>query len=272
MESSVLIDQYPGSHVIVDHYGLDYVWESNIKCQNMIVIDDLADRRHKCSLLIDQSLKNTKLSYTKLVDGNFDFIGGNSVILRDEFSGQKTWKPSGYNRLLICMGGADPQRYTKKILENIILSHNRCPWHQDVSEINVIVGPAYTDHEELASLAGITKLKVSILSNAENIAKLMLMSDLCILSCGTMILEACALGVPSIGLIAADNQKNTAEFLANAGAIKLYNFRNDKGFNIYEEIRKLILDPKKLSHFSNRLKEMVSANSTETIARRLCEV
>ena len=98
------------------------------------------------------------------------------------------------------------------------------------------------------------------------------MSDLCILSCGTMILEACALGVPSIGLIAADNQKNTAEFLANAGAIKLYNFRNDKGFKIYEEIRKLILDPKKLSHFSNRLKEMVSANSTETIARRLCEV
>ncbi|MEL0237978.1 MAG: UDP-2,4-diacetamido-2,4,6-trideoxy-beta-L-altropyranose hydrolase, partial [Gammaproteobacteria bacterium] len=84
-ESSAFIDMYPGSHVIVDHYGLDYQWESNINCESMTVIDDLANRQHKCSLLIDQSLKNTKLNYENLVDGNFDFIGGNLVILREEF-------------------------------------------------------------------------------------------------------------------------------------------------------------------------------------------
>ena len=54
---------YPGSHVIVDHYGLDCQWESNINCESMTVIDDLADRHHKCSLLIDQSLKKWNLEF-----------------------------------------------------------------------------------------------------------------------------------------------------------------------------------------------------------------
>ena len=62
-ESSIFIDMYPGSHVIVDHYGLDCQWESNINCESMTVIDDLADRHHKCSLLIDQSLNRFKNLY-----------------------------------------------------------------------------------------------------------------------------------------------------------------------------------------------------------------
>jgi UDP-2,4-diacetamido-2,4,6-trideoxy-beta-L-altropyranose hydrolase len=270
-ESSAFIDKYPGSHVIVDHYALDYLWESNIKCKSMTVIDDLANRHHQCSLLVDQSLKNTKLDYEKLVDGNFDFIGGNKVILREEFSNKKAWKIPESGKVLICMGGADPQNYTKRILEQIVLSHKKCSEHQGVSEINVIVGSAFTDYDELVSLADTTKLKVSILSTPKNISQLMLMSDLCILSCGTTVLEACALGVPSIGIAVADNQKSTAEFLARAGAIELYDFKNEKGLNIYTIIHSLINNPERLSLYSKKLKTMVSSLATETIARRLCE-
>ncbi len=270
-ESSVFIDMYPGSHVIVDHYGLDCQWESNINCESMTVIDDLANRHHKCSLLIDQSLKNTKLNYENLVDGNFDFIGGDLVILREEFSNERTWKPHGSGKVLICMGGADPKSYTKKILENIILNHKRCTNPRDVIEINVIVGSAYIDYDDLKSLADTDKLKVSILFNPKNISQLMLQSDLCILSCGTMILEACALGVPSIGVAVADNQKNTAEFLAKSGAIELYDFSNEKDRGIYEVILDFINNPERLSLCSKKLKTMVSSDATEIIARRLCE-
>jgi len=269
-ESSAFIAKYPGAHVIVDHYSLDYLWESNIKCESMTVIDDLANRSHQCSLLIDQSLQNTKLDYKKLIDGNFDFIGGNIVILRDEFSSGQTWKASGSQKVLICMGGADPQSYTKRILEQIVFSHKKYSGYQAISEINVVVGAGVTDYEELMMLSDSTKLKISILSTPDSISQLMLMSDLCILSCGTMILEACALGVPSIGVAVADNQQSTARFLAKAGAIKLYDFKNEKGPDIYTEISSLINDPKGLSVYSTKLKTMVSSTSNETIARRLC--
>ena len=99
----------------------------------------------------------------------------------------------------------------------------------------------------------------------------MLQSVFCILSFGTMILEACALGVPSIGLAVADNQKSTAEFLASSGAIELYDFNNEKDLSIYRVILDFINNPKKLSLCSKKLKTMVSSDATEIIARRLCE-
>ena len=270
-ESSVFIDKYPGAHVIVDHYGLDYLWESNIKCDSMTVIDDLANRPHHCSLLIDQSLQNTKLDYEKLIDGNFDFIGGNIIILRDEFSSGQTWKAPGNGKVLICMGGNDPQSFTRRILEQIIFSHEKYSGHPAVSEINVIFGAALTDYEALKSVADSTKLKISIFSSPPNISELMLTSDLCILSCGTLILEACALGVPSIGVVVADNQKGTADFLDKAGAIKLYDFKGETDSKIYATMSSLISDTERLSVYSTESKTIVSSASNQTIARCLYE-
>ena len=114
-------------------------------------------------------------------------------------------------------------------------------------------------------------LNISASGLPDNISQLMLMSDLCILSCGNLILEACALGVPSIGIAVADNQQGTADFLAKAGAIELYDFKNETDSKIYAAISSLINDPKRLSAYSTKLKTMVSSASNETIARRLCE-
>ena len=44
--------------VIVDHYGIDERWHSKIKpdCEQLMVIDDLADRKFNCSLLLNQNI------------------------------------------------------------------------------------------------------------------------------------------------------------------------------------------------------------------------
>src|SRR5699024_12326478 len=45
-------------YLVVDHYKLDYRWERVVKpfVGNLIVIDDLANRRHDCDCLVDQNL------------------------------------------------------------------------------------------------------------------------------------------------------------------------------------------------------------------------
>ena len=73
-------------------------------------------------------------------------------------------------------------------------------------------------------------------------------------TCGTMILEACALGVPSIGLAVAENQKSTAEFLARSGAIELYDFNNEKDQSIYKVILDFINNPKDF-HYVQKIKD-----------------
>ena len=64
--------------LIVDHYGIDWVWETKIKSHisNIIVIDDLADRRHISRLLIDQNLGRKAFDYNGLVPDDCTLLLG----------------------------------------------------------------------------------------------------------------------------------------------------------------------------------------------------
>ena len=100
---------------------------------------------------------------------------------------------------------------------------------------------------------------------------IMLQSDLCVLSCGTLILEACALGVPSLGIVLAENQKNTAEFLKMTGAIELYDMKNNYNSTIYSSINSLLGNSQELLNFSKKQKQVVSKSSKQTILRNIYE-
>lgn len=270
-ESSSIISEYADAKVIVDHYSLDYLWERNVGRSPITVIDDLANRRHTCSLLIDQSLRNKKEDYRNLIDCSFEFIGGDQIILRDEFVLKGFWKGTGKGRILICMGGTDPQNYTKKILKNIVLNHTGPAKYQGIREITVVAGSGCGDLAELVSLAQSADIKVSILPASQNMSELMLSSEICILSCGNLILEACALGVPSVGIAVADNQKGVADFLSKSCAIELYNFDDENIVTVYEVVANLMNSPEVLRHYSKKSRGMVSSSATQFIARRLCE-
>ena len=43
--------------LIVDHYALDEQWQKKLKpyYEKLMVIDDLADRKHQCDILLDQN-------------------------------------------------------------------------------------------------------------------------------------------------------------------------------------------------------------------------
>ena len=43
--------------LIVDHYGIDEDWQQELKAyyDKLMVIDDLADRKHQCDILLDQT-------------------------------------------------------------------------------------------------------------------------------------------------------------------------------------------------------------------------
>ena len=271
LECSEIISKYPKAHVIVDHYSLDYSWESNIKCNSITVIDDLANRSHQCNLLIDQSLKNSKSDYKDLINGNFGFVGGNNLILREEFSEANVWQGPGSKRVLLCMGGTDPFNRTEAILKSIINSHKNSLDNRKISEIIVIVGNNFNKNLEENYSIKESKLKIKIRKSPKKISKLMLQSDLCVLSCGTMILEACALGVPSIGIVLAENQKNTAEFLKMTGAIELYDMKNNYNSTIYSSINSLLGNSQELLNFSKKQKQVVSKSSKQTILRNIYE-
>ena len=55
--------------LIVDHYGIDVKWESPIRkvVKKIMVIDDLANRKHDCDILLDQNYSQDDNRYNGLL-------------------------------------------------------------------------------------------------------------------------------------------------------------------------------------------------------------
>ena len=81
------------SSLVVDHYALDFSWESVMKplAGQIVVIDDLANRKHECDLLIDQNfIPNRESAYKSLLPNNVKlFIGPHFALIRDSFTKTK---------------------------------------------------------------------------------------------------------------------------------------------------------------------------------------
>ncbi|WP_081786049.1 UDP-2,4-diacetamido-2,4,6-trideoxy-beta-L-altropyranose hydrolase [Halomonas sp. BC04] len=206
--------------VVVDHYSLSASWERMISpfTKKLVVIDDLANRRHDCDILIDQSMVNDKEDYKSLVLREFDFIGGDNVILRSEFMHAKSWDVERKGSVCISMGGSDPFYITGSVL-NIVC--NFFEKNQVDKGVKVIIGSACDDDLESAlyGIAYSTSVHVNILRSPSRISDILLESEFSILSCGTMVLESCSLGVPTIGISIVDDQISTAKYLAKRKAI-----------------------------------------------------
>ena len=101
--------------LIVDHYGLDELWEKTIRphVKKIMVIDDLANRHHDCEMLLDQNWFDDKESrYRGLVPaGCTQLFGPEYALLRPEFAeARKNLKPrtGEVKRIFVFFGGADP--------------------------------------------------------------------------------------------------------------------------------------------------------------------
>lgn len=266
-----IIEYLPDRHLVVDHYGLDIEWESRIACDSMTVMDDLADRPHRCNRLVDQSLVHIKQDYEILIAESFDFWGGANVILRDEFRKTANWQDARSGALMICMGGADPRHITTRIVKALLDGLGKTPGQQLVKKIDVVIGQAFDRGEELEHCLASSNLNVALHRGHPNISALMTRSDLCILSCGTMILEACALGVPSIGVALAENQKNTADFLAAKNAILPLDIENEIEAGLALNIENALSKRSTLLSLSEQARIMVDRYAARNIARAIAD-
>ena len=74
--------------LVVDHYKLDIVFENfcSSYVEKILVIDDLANRKHKCDFLLDQTLNRDKNDYIKLVPKKCKLlVGSDYIILKKQF-------------------------------------------------------------------------------------------------------------------------------------------------------------------------------------------
>ncbi len=209
--------------LVVDHYALDARWERAVAehgCQVM-VIDDLADRVHTCQILLDQTFGRDANDYRLLVpDDCTSLCGSRYALLRPEFAAlrpyslQRRAKPK-LKQLLISMGGVDKDNVTARVLNAL----HACALPVDCS-ITVVMGSAAPWLSDVQQQALYMPWPTTVLVGVAHMAQLMADSDLAIGAAGATSWERCCLGLPTVMMVLADNQRYAAGLLDAANAAR----------------------------------------------------
>ena len=209
----------PVDWLLVDHYGLDRTWESRMRphARKLMVIDDLADRRHDCDLLLDQNFHlNGASRYHGLISPTCTrLLGPQYALLRPEFGDARAkMKPrtGPVRRVLVSFGGNDPASITGRALEALSAPEFG---HLDVDVVVGITNPHRADIERQIAARPRTTLHVQV----DNMAQLMARADLAVGAGGSTTWERLCLGLPSLVVTIAENQNRFTEDLHTEGLL-----------------------------------------------------
>lgn len=207
--------------VIVDHYALDARWETIVRprTQRLMVLDDLADRIHACDLLLDQNLGRSGADYKGLIpDDCLTLTGPSYALLRPEFNqlretSLKRREAGGVNRILVSMGGVDLPNATGMVLDTLATT----PAMIGI-DVLVVMGQSAPWLARVREQVHHLPFRAEVRVNINDMAWEMCRSDVSIGAAGGTAWERCCLGVPTILMVQADNQRSGAQALGHAGA------------------------------------------------------
>lgn len=256
--------------LVVDHYQLDARWEGSVRdwAGRILVIDDLADRKHDCDVLLDQNyFIHPEDRYKGLVSPDTQcLLGPAYALLRPEFealrdellaSGRRQ-RPT-LKRIQVCFGGSDPTGETRNVLEALSgLSLPDC-------RVDVIVGASNPAREEIEARCQ-NRTGWRFHCQTPQIAQLMVEADLAIGAGGTTTWERLCLGLPAIVIAIADNQRQISQEVAKAGA-QLY--LGSTGSVSTEQIAQSVLsfaqNPALLMPFTDKGMQLVDGGGTHRL-------
>ena len=246
--------------LIVDHYGLWEDWHLavGVSSSKIMVIDDLADRRHHCHLLVDQNLGAESLGYDNLVHSNcVTLFGPQYALLRPEFRSYRDRSivrrmQGGFKSILVNFGGGNPSDYIGRTLDALLRANI-----PDTISISIIYGGMAKINMEHECLIEKIPNNVTTYEMVNNMAEILTNTDLVIGAAGSSVWERCCLGGPSIVFPVALNQSTIARNLSACGAA----FTQDNQDLITGDFGELVMDILN----SNKLNKMTE------VASNLCD-
>ncbi|MBK7563233.1 MAG: UDP-2,4-diacetamido-2,4,6-trideoxy-beta-L-altropyranose hydrolase [Propionivibrio sp.] len=191
--------------LVVDHYALDVRWETALRqaANNILVIDDIADRQHDCDVLLDQNYyTDMETRYIGKVPAHCRLLlGPHYALLRDEFHQlREQIKPrtGPVRRLLVFFGGVDADNFTGRTIDAL------SSLGVEGLHVDVVIGAQHPYRKRFESACAAHRFALHV--QTSRMAELMAAADLAIGAGGSATWERCCLGVPTIAVATASNQ------------------------------------------------------------------
>lgn len=260
----------PVDWIIVDHYGLDYQWEKAMRpfSDNIMVIDDLANRRHDCDLLLDQNLfDHFENRYDDLVPGKcLKLLGPRYTMLRPEFlrHRDKLRRRNGrIERILIFLGAADSNGITAIALEAVGMLGR-----PDLT-VDVVVGDCNPNSDSIREFCQ-TIPGGNFHRQVDNMADLMAAADIAIGAGGSTTWERCCLGLPTFFIATTDNEIEVSQTCDRAGIGKyLGSYGEISSQLICDELAGIMEKPETLRLWGENAARLVDGQGIERVCQSI---
>ncbi|MGA9977249.1 MAG: UDP-2,4-diacetamido-2,4,6-trideoxy-beta-L-altropyranose hydrolase [Candidatus Sulfotelmatobacter sp.] len=261
--------------VVVDGYQFSGDYQRALKAAGckVLFVDDYGHAGHYSADLVlnqnvgaDDGLYKDRGSYTRLL------LGTRYCLLRREFNSWRAWKreiPAVGRKVLIAMGGSDPDNFTQVAMRALRLVDIHGLDTQGL-ETTVVVGgsnPHWASLQKSASeFAGSLQLRRDVADMAELIAG----ADVAVSAAGTVCWEMCLLGLPALLIHVAENQRAVAEGLDKQGcAIHLGNLQHVSAEKVASQLQRLLNSLETRRSLSLHARELVDGEGAKRIASAL---
>ncbi|HEX3367183.1 UDP-2,4-diacetamido-2,4,6-trideoxy-beta-L-altropyranose hydrolase [Phenylobacterium sp.] len=202
--------------IVFDHYGLSQGDHAGMAQRRpTLVIDDLADRPLAADLLLDSGPARRAEDYDGLTpEGVRLLLGPQYAPVRPEFAALRetalAWRGEPVGRVLVSLGLTDVDGVTGRLVERLR------PKVSDVG-IDIVLG---AEAPSLPSLQKIARRDTRIVLHIDSphMARLTAEADIAIGAAGSSTWERCTLGLPTLMVVLAENQRAAARTLAERGA------------------------------------------------------
>lgn len=207
----------PVDWMVVDHYGLGLPWEERIRsrAEQVLVMDDIAQQRHNCDVLVDPMYPGEAGRYAGLVPPSATLLLGPRYAQMDEAYAAHAREPAiapAPDRLLVFFGGSDLPDLTSRTLRAVTGSA------LGALPAEVVVGQTNPHAGRLADLAS-RRPWTTLHGPQPSLADLMSTCTVAAGAGGVTLWERMCVGLVSIVVSLADNQVPSCLALDEAGYI-----------------------------------------------------
>ena len=269
--TSKILDEYPDSWVVLDGYHFDSDYHNLIKGNGnqLLVIDDIAHLQHySADIILNQNVNADQLSYQYNPNVRL-LLGSEYVLMRKEF-----WEWSGWKRdfrknsqnLLITLGGADPDNQTQKVINAVKILD------QKSQKICILIGASNPHYPNILETIE-NDQNIRIIKNTGNMPELMAWADVAVTAGGSTCWETSFMGLPSIILILADNQRRIARGLASLGVSECLGWYEDVSEKeIADALSSLIGNIKKRSQMGIKGRKLIDGKGAFQVVSKMVKV
>lgn len=208
--------------IVLDGYLFNADYLSGIRSLHLrwVLFEDLVLEGYLgADLLVNSSVIANADDYAGRGVG-IALLGPEYAPVRLEFSQQVTLPLWERPHFLVMFGGSDVLGLTRQF----VVAIKALGWPKDIPVI-LVTGAAYSERLQIEALLASWPNQITYMHNVKNMADLMHGARLALTAAGSTVLELAVMRVPSILLIAAENQEKAAFEMAARGLCDTFDGR-----------------------------------------------